>query len=62
MWLSPMKVLVIGGTRFVGKHLVDSALAKGHSLTLFNRGQSRAAPVSVDPGVLIEEEIMPWED
>jgi 2'-hydroxyisoflavone reductase len=36
-----MKILIIGGTRFVGRHLVDAALARGHTLTLFNRGQSQ---------------------
>src|SRR5258707_5644342 len=35
-----MKVLIIGGTRFLGRHLVDSALARGHVVTLFNRGKS----------------------
>ena len=35
-----MKVLVIGGTRFVGRHFVTAALARGHELTLFNRGTS----------------------
>jgi 2'-hydroxyisoflavone reductase len=33
-----MKLLIIGGTRFVGAHLVDAALARGHEVTLFNRG------------------------
>lgn len=33
-----MKILIIGGTRFLGRHLVDSALARGHEVTLFNRG------------------------
>ncbi len=37
-----MKLLVIGGTRFVGRHLVEAALARGHEVTLFNRGQSNA--------------------
>lgn len=35
-----MDILIIGGTRFLGRHLVDSALANGHNVTLFNRGQS----------------------
>jgi 2'-hydroxyisoflavone reductase len=35
-----MDLLIIGGTRFLGRALVDEALAAGHSLTLFNRGQS----------------------
>lgn len=33
-----MKLLVLGGTRFVGRHLVEAALDRGHELTLFNRG------------------------
>ena len=34
-----MKLLVIGGTMFLGRHVVESALAYGHEVTLFNRGQ-----------------------
>lgn len=33
-----MRILIIGGTRFVGRHLVTAALARNHDLTLFNRG------------------------
>ncbi len=35
-----MKLLVIGGTRFLGRAIVNDALAAGHEVTLFNRGQS----------------------
>ena len=35
-----MNLLIIGGTRFVGRHIVDAALRRGHSMTLFNRGRS----------------------
>lgn len=35
-----MKILVIGGTRFLGRTFVETALKKGHALTLFNRGQT----------------------
>lgn len=35
-----MKILIIGGTRFVGRALVEMALARGHEITLFHRGQS----------------------
>jgi len=35
-----MNILTIGGTRFLGRHLVDSALARGHQVTLFNRGKT----------------------
>ncbi|MBK9966011.1 MAG: NAD-dependent epimerase/dehydratase family protein [Holophagales bacterium] len=34
------RVLILGGTRFLGPALVDAALAKGWELTLFNRGKS----------------------
>jgi len=34
-----MRLLVLGGTVFLGRHLVDAALARGHGVTLFNRGQ-----------------------
>ena len=34
-----MKILVLGGTRFVGKHMVEAALARGHEVTLFNRNR-----------------------
>jgi 2'-hydroxyisoflavone reductase len=37
-----MELLMIGGTRFLGRAIVESALARGHAVTLFNRGQSNA--------------------
>ncbi len=38
-----MKILIIGGTRFVGRVIVEAALARGHAVTLFHRGQTNAA-------------------
>ncbi len=35
-----MKLLLLGGPRFLGRALADSALAAGHELTFFNRGQT----------------------
>ena len=35
-----MNILILGGTKFFGRHLVDSALARGHTVTLFNRGKT----------------------
>lgn len=35
-----MRILVIGGTRFVGRHIVESALRQGHEVTVFHRGGS----------------------
>ena len=39
-----MKILVMGGTRFVGKPLVDHWLQAGHHLTLFTRGNNPVPP------------------
>ncbi len=36
-----MRVLVLGGTRFIGPHVVRRLVADGHDVALFNRGQSR---------------------
>jgi len=35
-----MKILILGGTGFLGPHTVEAARAKGHTLTLFNRGKT----------------------
>ena len=35
-----MRLLILGGTRFVGRHLVAAALARGHAVTLFHRGRT----------------------
>ncbi|HUS62292.1 MAG TPA: NAD-dependent epimerase/dehydratase family protein [Acidimicrobiales bacterium] len=37
-----MNVLMLGGTMFLGRHLVEVALDAGHNVTLFNRGQTNA--------------------
>jgi 2'-hydroxyisoflavone reductase len=34
-----MRVLILGGTVFLGRHTVAAALARGHDVTLFNRGR-----------------------
>jgi 2'-hydroxyisoflavone reductase len=35
-----MNILIIGGTKFLGRQLVEAALARGHTVTLFNRGKT----------------------
>src|SRR5258705_7962524 len=37
---APLRILVLGGTRFIGPPIVEAALARGHAVTLFNRGQT----------------------
>ncbi len=36
-----MRILVLGGTQFLGRHLVEAALARGHDVSIFNRGRTR---------------------
>jgi 2'-hydroxyisoflavone reductase len=36
----PLRILILGGTAFLGPAQVDYALARGHTVTLFNRGRT----------------------
>lgn len=38
-----LKLLVLGGTVFLGRHVVEAALAAGHHVTVFNRGRRAIA-------------------
>jgi nucleoside-diphosphate-sugar epimerase len=42
-----MRVLVLGGTQFVGRAIVDALLAGGHDVTLTNRGLSEPTAGSI---------------
>jgi 2'-hydroxyisoflavone reductase len=35
-----MRLLILGGTSFLGRHLAEAALARGDQVTLFNRGRT----------------------
>ena len=37
-----MRLLILGGTKFLGRATTKAALARGHEVTLFNRGQTNA--------------------
>ena len=37
--MSREEILVLGGTLFLGRHIVEAAIARGHDVTLFNRGR-----------------------
>jgi 2'-hydroxyisoflavone reductase len=43
-----MRVLILGGTIFLGRHVAAQALARGHDVTLFHRGRHGA---DLFPGV-----------
>ena len=49
-----MKLLVLGGTKFLGRHAVAHALAQGHEVTTFTRGQT-------NPGLFPEAEHLTGE-
>ena len=43
-----MRLLVLGGTRFIGRALVEEALARGHDVTALHRGVTGRLPDGVD--------------
>ncbi len=43
-----MKLLIVGGGQFVGRAVAEAAVARGHEITLFNRGKTT---LEVPPGV-----------
>lgn len=46
---APLRILILGGTGFIGPHHVAYALARGHTVTVFNRGrQPTVLPDSVE--------------
>jgi len=47
-----MKLLIIGGTRFLGRHVLTAALARDFEVTLFNRGR-HLSEVSKDVEIIV---------
>jgi 2'-hydroxyisoflavone reductase len=46
---APLNILILGGTGFTGPHQVRYAVARGHKVTVFNRGRRQAdLPASVE--------------
>jgi 2'-hydroxyisoflavone reductase len=39
-----VKTLILGGSKFLGVHLVNALIERGHAVTLFNRGISNPTP------------------
>jgi 2'-hydroxyisoflavone reductase len=40
---APMRILILGGTGFIGPHLVKHAVARGHTVSIFTRGRRDAS-------------------
>src|SRR5688572_21407428 len=41
--VAPLRILILGGTGFIGPNQVQYALDRGHKVTLFNRGKTNSA-------------------
>jgi len=54
-----MKVLVIGGTRFIGRHVVRELIDAGHSVTLFHRGNNPQNIQDLDVESLYGDRMIP---
>jgi 2'-hydroxyisoflavone reductase len=39
--IKPLKILILGGTSFLGPHQIAYAISRGHSITTFTRGKSK---------------------
>lgn len=37
----PLKILILGGTSFLGPHIINYAMKRGHSITTFTRGKTK---------------------
>jgi 2'-hydroxyisoflavone reductase len=47
---APLRILILGGTGFIGPHQVRTAIARGHAVSVFNRGRrgSEGLPAAVE--------------
>jgi 2'-hydroxyisoflavone reductase len=49
-----MNLLFIGGTKFVGRHAAEAALARGHRVTLLHRGQTGSGAIGGAQEILLD--------
>jgi nucleoside-diphosphate-sugar epimerase len=54
-----VRILVIGGTRFMGPHIIRNLCAAGHEVSVFHRGQTRAELPGVVNEVLGNRDCLP---
>lgn len=55
-----MRVLVLGGTRFVGRFIVEAAIGQGHFVTTFNRGRTGSDAAGAVPCAATERTQRTW--
>lgn len=51
-----MDLLIVGGTRFVGRHIAEQALARGHRVTLLHRGSTQAPTLGAAEHLLADRD------
>lgn len=55
----PKRILVIGGTRFIGPYVVRELVDHGHSVTVFHRGKTRSPNLPRVPEICSEQAAIP---
>jgi 2'-hydroxyisoflavone reductase len=55
--LDSMRILVLGGTQFIGRHIVEHLCAANHATTILNRGQ-KASPTQSSAGTTRVEHLI----
>jgi 2'-hydroxyisoflavone reductase len=51
--VKPMRILILGGTGFIGPFQVKYALSRGHQVTVFNRGRTHPGELPIEVEQLI---------
>ncbi|MCZ8206097.1 twin-arginine translocation signal domain-containing protein [Gemmatimonas sp.] len=58
----PLRILILGGTGFIGPQQVEYALARQHKLTLFNRGKTNAGLFPTVPRIIGDRNVAGGHD
>ena len=53
--MTPLKLVILGGTGFVGRHLLARLAADGHAITLLSRNLASHPVRLLPPGVVLRE-------
>lgn len=51
--VKPLRILILGGTGFIGPFQIEYALSRGHKITVFNRGKTHPAELPKDVEQLV---------
>lgn len=58
----PLRILILGGTGFIGPNQVEYALARKHNVTLFNRGKTNATLFPKVPRIIGDRNVAGGHD